>query len=931
MRTQTYWALVMVCLLTMGGRAQTAAPDIASKVDEYMNAALQQGRFSGVILLARKGQVLVSKGYGMADYEARLALTPQTKFRLASVTKQFTALGILLLQERGKLNVRDSVCKYVAACPAAWEPISIHHLLTHTAGLTELTALPDYPAKKQLRTSVSDLIARFQNLPLEFQPGEKFRYSNSGYALLGHLIERVSGQTYQAFLQANIFSPLGMNASGYDPSGAILQQCAQSYEQTGEKLARVEQPHISVSYAAGGLYSTAEDLLRWNQALATGKLLSAPSWAAMTTPFKEHYAYGLTVDEEFDRRHISHSGNAAGFATWLGSYPSENLTVVVLSNLAGAPVPFIARDLAAMVLGEKYDVPVAHTEIKVDPAVYEAYVGAYERQPGRNFNVYVEQNRLYLAYEGRPTIELHPESPSQFFVKEVNIQFTFVREARQVTHLILHQNGEHISVKKLRAAPAQALQATGLIAEANRAVAATRGGSAQAFQITSAILKETRKVLIVLPASYAQSAPTRKYPTIVVVDGESLIAPVAAVSDELSRQGQIPEAVIVAIENAGDNRKRVYDLTPPGLSVSGSGLKEGGELFLDFIEKELLPAVDQQFRTAAPRTFVGHSSGGILATYVAATRATYRAIVAIDTPTHLGDDWLVKKLLARAQAAPTPLRYVSLEARLGWSDQNWRALTAAAPATWRLAREQFKPKESHESMLMLSAYLGLREAFGDYSILAAPVSPTTSTLAHYAKVSASLGATLIPPRRLLRNVVEDLLMEGRGALAREAYDTLAAGYGAPAGSTQLLAQIVEVERRPPPTETVEGLLATPFPTPAEAQAFIGEWVGVQRFTAEAPPVKFLLRLKVVDGRLVGENVNLSEDDQEVFVQRWEYLKITPVGMTWGFMNGMRPRGVILFEGKLENGTLSGQSRFGGINFQRPDGMPEPTFTFRRAK
>jgi len=248
--------------------------------------------------------------------------------------------------------------------------------------------------------------------------------------------------------------------------------------------------------------------------------------------------------------------------------------------------------------------------------------------------------------------------------------------------------------------------------EPGHTICDTRGDGAQSFQIASAILKETRRVYVVLPASYARSAGDRRYPMTLVLDGEANVPPAAAVSHELSRNGQIPESVIVAIPNMDSMRGRLRDLTPPGLSVSGSSRNEGGDRFLDFIEKELLPAVDRQFRGAAPRTFIGHSSGGILVTYAAATRSTYRAVVAIDTPTLLDDDWLVKKLVERAKAAPAPLRYVSLEARFGWTDETWKALMAAAPATWKLYREQFKPKESHKSMVMLSMYLGLRFLLG---------------------------------------------------------------------------------------------------------------------------------------------------------------------------------------------------------------------------
>lgn len=187
--------------------------------------------------------------------------------------------------------------------------------------------------------------------------------------------------------------------------------------------------------------------------------------------------------------------------------------------------------------------------------------------------------------------------------------------------------------------------------------------------------------------------------------------------------------------------------------------------------------------------------------------------------------------------------------------------------------------------------------------------------------------------KLLENVVDDLLMEGRGAAAREAYNTLVFGYGAPANSVKLLAQIAEVERRPPPAETVEGLLATPFPTPDEARAFIGDWVGDVWMGADQPRAgKQMLRIRVVDGRVIGETIRHTPEGEER-TQRWEYLKITAQGMTWGNMNGMRPRGVNLFEGTLKDDTLAGAVRFGGIDFRRADGSPpEPLhFSFKRVR
>jgi hypothetical protein len=449
----------------------------------------------------------------------------------------------------------------------------------------------------------------------------------------------------------------------------------------------------------------------------------------------------------------------------------------------------------------------------------------------------------------------------------------------------------------------------------------------QTFEIASAILGETRTIHVALPASHDRSPAGRRYPVVVVVDGEELTAVVKPVSEHLSRMGQIPESIIVGIENTN----RLRDLTPPGLSVSGSGLNEGGDKFIDFIERELLPEVDRRFRGAGPRTFIGHSSGGILGTYIAATRPSFATVIAIDTPMHLGDFWLEDKLRARiGSRGGSSLRYVSIETRFGWKDERWNAFASAAPKTWGLYRQKLE-HENHESMAMLASYIGLREAFRDYSMQVAPVSPTTSILPHYAKVSESLGERIFPPRRLMMNVVEDLLMEGRGSLARSAFDTLVLAYGSPSNSADLLAQIAEVEKRPPPKETVESLLATPFSTPDEARPFVGDWVGDHWMNPEEPRTgRQTLRIRIENGKVVGETITRTPDGEEM-TQKWTYFRVTPKGFTFGFMNGMRPRGMLMHFAEVDNDSLKGESTFGGIDFVRPDGRRPPPihFAFKR--
>jgi len=470
-----------------------------------------------------------------------------------------------------------------------------------------------------------------------------------------------------------------------------------------------------------------------------------------------------------------------------------------------------------------------------------------------------------------------------------------------------------------------------LVPDSSRQSPAARVGETRVFSIRSRILDQTRRVNVVLPPSYAESPAGRRYPVTVVLDGEATVAATATVSAELSRNGMIPEAIIVAIENVGGDEARVHDLTPPGLSVSGSSLNEGGDRFLDFIEREVLPAVDAQFRGAEPRTLIGHSSGAILATYAAATRSTYRAVIAVDAPVSLGENWLARKLTERAAAPLIALRYVSYEARFGWSDASWQALVAAAPKSWMLRRESLR-LEGHETLYMLAAYLGLREVFSDYSRLTVQEKTAPEILPYYEKLGVTWGAQLVPPRRVLRDVVDDLISEGRGRGADSAYTLLVNEYGTPSDGAELQSEIADAKRRPEPTETVASLLATPFPTPEQASRFVGDWVGSHWMSREEPRAnRDTLRVRVVDGRVTAVLISPAAPPQ-LRVRRADYLRVTSAGLTYGFLNGMRPRGVVLWEGTLKGDTLSGTQRWGGVASPLPaDARLEPGFLYTRAR
>jgi CubicO group peptidase (beta-lactamase class C family) len=325
-------------LVLLGWSAATdAGGQDVRRLEEVVDALAAQG-FMGAVLVARGDEVLLNKGWGQANVEWNVPNTPSTRFRIASITKQFTAAAILLLEERGKLSVDDPVRKYLPDAPASWNTITIFHLLTHTSGVPDYSALPPYRSVGPL--TPTEVVARFRDAPLDFVPGERWNYSNSGYALLGLLIERVSGRSYAEFLRENIFMPLNMDDSGYDLSRDVILRRASGYRRTPAGIVNAPYLDMSLPYAAGGLYSTTGDLLTWTRALFGGRLLSAASLRKMTTPVPQSpggYAFGLNVQSVGGRTVMFHAGGINGFTTTLAYYPDSRVTIAVLSNVADAP------------------------------------------------------------------------------------------------------------------------------------------------------------------------------------------------------------------------------------------------------------------------------------------------------------------------------------------------------------------------------------------------------------------------------------------------------------------------------------------------------------------------------------------------------------------------------------------------------------------
>jgi CubicO group peptidase (beta-lactamase class C family) len=341
------------------GRRPAAGPapsivGAAAAMDTYLSEATRTFRFSGAILVARGTDVVLAKGYGLADISKGTPNSPHTRYRIGSITKQFTALAILKLQELRKLTVTDRVCRYVTRCPAAWRPITIEHLLTHTSGLGNYNELPNLVETTSL--SPAALVDTFRDAPLDHPVGSRWWYSNSGYSLLGYVIERVTGAAFADFLGRYILGPLGMSATGYDvnhpdPTHAV------GYDPIGQPAPFLD---MSIPYAAGAMYSTVTDLYRWNRFLLTGTppIVSADTRAQMLTRRRlvntdrpdlyGHYGYGLHFLGDAADATYFHGGGINGFGAYNLVRPHDHLSITVLSNQGVTRADHIADQLAAI-------------------------------------------------------------------------------------------------------------------------------------------------------------------------------------------------------------------------------------------------------------------------------------------------------------------------------------------------------------------------------------------------------------------------------------------------------------------------------------------------------------------------------------------------------------------------------------------------------
>ena len=357
--------LLLTSVLAVFLQQTALAQDHATKIQEVLALAHKYRQFNGAVLVAENGKVVYKGDFGMANMEWNIPNTPDTKFRLGSITKQFTATVILQLVEQGKIKLDGKLSDYLPDYRKdVGEKVTIHHLLTHTSGIPSYTSQPGFFENVSRNPyKVDEFVKKYASGNLEFEPGSKFLYNNSGYFLLGAIIEHVTGKPYEQVLQENIFDPVGMKNTGYDHYGTILPKRAAGYVKTPDSYANAPYLDMSIPYAAGSLYSTVEDLFLWDQALYTDKLLSAQSRALMYTPFLDNYAYGWTITHasfkvnNADVPVITHGGGINGFTTTIVRFPKEKNLIVMLDNTNTEYLDRLSDSITKIIYNQPYEPP----------------------------------------------------------------------------------------------------------------------------------------------------------------------------------------------------------------------------------------------------------------------------------------------------------------------------------------------------------------------------------------------------------------------------------------------------------------------------------------------------------------------------------------------------------------------------------------------
>jgi D-alanyl-D-alanine carboxypeptidase len=413
---------------------QRPAPQVVSELDRLLTARFPLDGPGAAVVLVKGGRVIFRKGYGMANLELKAPMQPDMVFEIGSITKQFTSTAILMLVEQGKISLGDDMHKHLPDYPDKGTKISIENLLTHTSGIKSYTNDLKWMSMWRQDMTVQQIIDITKDDPLEFPPGTKWKYDNTGYILLGAIIEKVSGLSYADYIRKNIFEPLGMKHSYYGSNSAVIPGRASGYSKDGGNWVNSRYLSMTQPYAAGSLMSSVDDLAIWDAAISAGKLLSKASWDHAFTPYKlangddTHYGYGWAIDAYDGHSIIRHNGGIFGYVSEVARLPIDQVFVALLTNSDGHDFDtgFLATELAAVAIGDPYREPV---KVKLDPKEFDAYTGVYRNGDQTLGTVKREGDRLFAQRAGLPRLEMFAYSDHEFFFKDSFVRLAFEKDA----------------------------------------------------------------------------------------------------------------------------------------------------------------------------------------------------------------------------------------------------------------------------------------------------------------------------------------------------------------------------------------------------------------------------------------------------------------------------------------------------------------------
>jgi D-alanyl-D-alanine carboxypeptidase len=448
-RRAPLFAVALIVLLAWPASARPPAPaavdPLVSTLDALLSRLYPADAPGAAVIAVSDGHTVLRKAYGMADLELWVPLQPDMVFRIGSMTKQFTAVAILMLVEEGKLAVSDPITRFLPDYPTRGKTITVEHLLTHTSGIRSYTAMPDFRANARQDYTVQSLIDHFKDQPLDFEPGERYQYDNSGYFLLGAIIEKASGMTYEAFLKKRIFNVVGMPRTSIESTSRITPRRAHGYSKADKTWLNADWISMTQPYAAGGIVSTVDDLARWDAVLYTGRLLRSETLQQAFAPHRLKdgrsidYGYGWQTGRWEDFTVLQHGGGIDGFASMGVRIPERKVYVAILSNRAAEPSPSsVAQRLATHLAGEPWEPkPVA-----VPAAALDGYTGVYRGPDDDAWTVAVEGGKLYTQPARGRKVEAIPLSESEFFVEGSVGRLRFERDdVGKITALIRHNFG----------------------------------------------------------------------------------------------------------------------------------------------------------------------------------------------------------------------------------------------------------------------------------------------------------------------------------------------------------------------------------------------------------------------------------------------------------------------------------------------------------